>query len=535
MAYDFDEYLKQLISEDALRQYANARDNYQPAEQPTYTGGFLDITPQQVMSMQKQPIPAGEQPAPQATTNDFDAKTAIDKMTMAATQQPRNRLETNQQIQIDTSGKPPNPFSIGLQKSIAEMKILNELAPLGASGDALRAVTSQNANAIREQANAAGIDLSQFGANSATAQDAWQQIQSQKARHIMDAIEGQFSKTADQYYDQKYDDLILQGYSVGKAKRVAGSLAKKYQANRVAYLRGIYGSYGRDENGTNDLGADMLGMMSQENPSLANYYAQIYPLPRDTIARRQQLEDKALDQTNAFAKLDLVHNYDVENMIRNFILKQQDEDNSIGRYKNKVQFQTNEAIRQYAATKGMPQSEIDKLIQQGTQWGAANGLSGEELEQFALNYVNKAMIYGLMGKDGKGGGNANNGTSPKFNDYTGRRNSLITEANSIRTQLSKEFGLPPEEQEELKKKLKKVEEQIAEIDTAQRNAMRGDVEIKFQGKENEQTDIAIVNQIWESFKGVYSDEQIKDMIYKKIKSQTGDEEYAKRLAGMGMN
>ena len=159
--------------------------------------------------------------------------------------------------------------------------------------------SSKLAENIRAQMGAAGVDMSQYGSDVSLA-DANQRYATQQTQAIMQAMNGQYSLSADQFYEQEFLKGIMNGLSARRARRLAGHRAREYQADRVAYLDGLYNSYGRDELVTNELGNQIIGWMSQENPSLANYYAKIYPNARDAYKRQNELQDLALSHQYGF-------------------------------------------------------------------------------------------------------------------------------------------------------------------------------------------------------------------------------------------
>ena len=165
-----------------------------------------------------------------------------------------------------------------------------------------RTAANAQADFVRNVANAAGIDLSGYGAG-VSLQDAYRNFASSEARDIMEALQGAYSMNSNQYYERKFDEALMRGLPRGRAQRLASAQAREYQANRVAYLDGVYNSYGHDGLVTTKVGNQILAALGMENPTLANFYANVYPNAQDAYARQNALEDKALDQTNYLARL----------------------------------------------------------------------------------------------------------------------------------------------------------------------------------------------------------------------------------------
>lgn len=224
-----------------------------------------------------------------------------------------NQPEPQEQIggkeMVDRAMEPvvsptPNSYERQLQRAIVEQK----QAYADAQTDAARQQASSMAEFLRSQGNAGGMDLSGYGSDVSLA-DAYKNLYSQQAREIMGALQGQYSMNSNQYYEQQYARALVQGLSRKDAKAVAGKQAREYQANRVAYLNGVYNSYGHDGLVTNDIGNQIIGMMSMENPSLANFYATIYPNAKDAYRQQNELEQLGVANKNALERMGAQHNF----------------------------------------------------------------------------------------------------------------------------------------------------------------------------------------------------------------------------------
>lgn len=214
--------------------------------------------------------------------NDFDAKREID-----------SRILNQQPPQA------PNPQ----QAEFARNLLGNKIAYAAAENDAQRQAAHEQSELLRSAGNAVGLDLSGYGSD-VSLQEATRNLMTQRARDIVGALNGHYSKTSDQFFSQRYDDLLRAGYSPRQAKKFAGDMARKYQANRVSYLDNLYNSYGR---GDSALSNQILASMSTENPVLAEFYTKTNPKPLDEYNRQNQLED-----------LIMSHDFDLEKMLATF-------------------------------------------------------------------------------------------------------------------------------------------------------------------------------------------------------------------------
>lgn len=214
----------------------------------------------------------------------------------------------------------PNPYQIGLEQNIGAQKAIweaandtlnNNLATYaktnGLTEDAARAMLGAKqqtahdaAESFRNQLTASGLGTEGYSALGNSFADVQNQLATRQAQDIAEAFNGAYSMTTDQYYDRKYEEAIMRGLSARRANRLASSQAREYQANRVAYLDGLYNSWGRNEAGvTNPIGMQVLGMIAQDNPMLANLYAQVYPTPMNEYNNANEIAKLTLSSDNA--------------------------------------------------------------------------------------------------------------------------------------------------------------------------------------------------------------------------------------------
>lgn len=161
------------------------------------------------------------------------------------------------------------------------------------------------AEMARYQLNAAGMNTNGYSAFDDTLENVGKNLASREAQDITEALQGAYSKNANQYYEEVYRAARAKGFRPDAAERIAGTKAREYQANRVAYLNGVFNSYGIGDDGTtNRIGTQILGMMAMENPMLANLYGQVYPNQRDAYSTNQQIAMEALKHGNLLDIID---------------------------------------------------------------------------------------------------------------------------------------------------------------------------------------------------------------------------------------
>ena len=303
-----------------------------------------------------------------------------------------------------TATQTVNPYQLDIQRGLLGLKQVYDAAQKVNDTQGMQQAHT-GAELLRNKANAAGIDVSGFDSGVSLA-DATNNLASQEARDIMNALQGQYSKSSEQYFSQKYDELLREGYSPRQAKKFAGDMARKYQANRVAYLNGLYNGYGRDGLVTNEYGNQFLGMLANENPVLANFYATIYPNVKDAYNRQNQLDDLLLAQKFGRENRQDAFNY-------NAALAQLQGDIARENYaanKNIDQkyWEAQEKIKQ--EHKEIKPTKVETAFQEGLQWAQMHGLEGDEALKVAADYADWALLDG--GKNSKG----NQSKEPKLTE-----------------------------------------------------------------------------------------------------------------------
>ena len=328
-----------------------------------------------------------------------------------------NQLENNYRQQV-----------LGAKQAYMDAQNLSQ-NPNG--NDQTRALAQQTMTAAndlakfaRNAAQAAGFNTNPYG-EGVSLEDTRNYIESERARDIVEALQGAYSINSEQYYEKAYFNALSRGLSPRRAKRDAGMRAREYQANRVAYLNGVYSNYGHDSRVTNDIGNQILGMIAMENPMLANLYGQVYPNQRDAYARDNQIEDKVLDQTNALellsaglkndlTKMGVADMYNAQNAYRGAEISMQNKlfDAQLARVEQLFlsDLDTRKEIEKIRAASEQEQRKFLNGVQQGHQLALMLGLPegsdayravvykaaiGKDPPNFNKGAFNKDVINGL--------------------------------------------------------------------------------------------------------------------------------------------
>ncbi|MDD6396797.1 MAG: hypothetical protein PUF95_00605, partial [Selenomonadaceae bacterium] len=155
------------------------------------------------------------------------------------------------------------------------------------------------AESYRKSADAAGVDVSQFGAG-VTLEDAAQNLNNDYYRGIQNLLGNNIS--SDEYYQNVFDIVKKNGGTDTQARQIAAEKAGIYQAKRIANLTDAFQNYGLNEGGSyNDVGARIIMSLLQENPTTANALATQYGTPKDDYKNAQVLNamaEKAREQAN---------------------------------------------------------------------------------------------------------------------------------------------------------------------------------------------------------------------------------------------
>ncbi len=402
------------------------------------------------------------------------------------------------------------------------------------------------ADTLRNKAQAAGLDTTAYGAGVSLA-DVQNHLASQQAQDIAEAFNGgAYSMTTDQYYDREFSKAIMSGLSPNRARDLASANARKYQANRVAYLDGLYNSWGRNEAGvTNPIGMQVLGMIAQDNPMLANLYAQVYPTPMNEyntekeFAKQILQNDQAvnllgIEQANALERILAELNANMRYATHQHGLTEESKDANV--YRN---------IKEHAGIKAIDTQEQIKLEDHKAlmalekirnEYGAYRRIAQSVLPPEELETWDKVYL-GLVGK----GGQANQATPKDSSDkfMTQYVNMIKATDDRIKEEQSRLIEATDTEGEkynaQIQAKIQELENQRQWLYDRFQDVAEGTRTIPdFTGNENIDVKVAEMIRDWGSRNG-YTDAQIRDVIFKQVKALTRNEKYAKQIAGIGMH
>lgn len=248
---------------------------------------------------------------------------------------------------------------------------------------------STAADAIRQSAQAAGINLSQYGADT-NLETAAQNLQNDFYTGIRKILNSDM--TSDEYYNQIFNQVKSNGGTDRQAKMIAGEKAAVYQSQRMARLSTAFENYGLDQMGSmNNVGAQILMQMQQENPAQANGFAALYASPKDDYAFNRQVDLQNNQSTNQLRNETTLNN-------QKHALHENEEDTNLVRKEKLISYNSSVNVKEKAqlakiavAVKGLEiQQQIDILYSAGIKMG----MSPEDA---------RAMALGMTG--GRGGSN----------------------------------------------------------------------------------------------------------------------------------
>ena len=151
----------------------------------------------------------------------------------------------------------------------------------------IRDGAAHQAEEYRKATAAMGINLDGFG-NGNTLQEAEMAYAMQTSRAVDRLLN---SKSTKQWTSEVEHDLIAHGVSPDRASRVA---KMRQQDRRNELLRGLnegLSLYGTNPNGSlNEIGLQILGRMSEEDPQLVSLYTGQMPSMKDEYTRRNVLD-----------------------------------------------------------------------------------------------------------------------------------------------------------------------------------------------------------------------------------------------------
>lgn len=262
---------------------------------------------------------------------------------------------------------------------------------------------STAADAIRQSAQAAGINLSQYGADT-NLETAAQNLQNDFYTGIRKILNSDM--TSDEYYNQIFNQVKSNGGTDRQAKMIAGEKAAVYQSQRMARLSTAFENYGLDQMGSmNNVGAQILMQMQQENPAQANGFAALYASPKDDYAFNRQVDLQNNQSTNQLRNETTLNN-------QKHALHENEEDTNLVRKEKLISYNSSVNVKEKAqlakiavAVKGLEiQQQIDILYSAGIKMG----MSQEDA---------RAMALGMTG--GRGGSNGTDKADKKVFNQAG--------------------------------------------------------------------------------------------------------------------
>ena len=315
-------------------------------------------------------------------------------------QQPADNRTTNEKINdgiLAESQQQNKPVLLGQDLALAKNILANKQAyedaqmlQNQAERQALQNQAHDYAQNTRKLANALNLNLDDYGEN-VTLQDTRNALAQNQYRALKDAINRKYSLSSDDWFNRRYKELRDAGYSDRSAKGTAAVEAQQYKAERMNYLDNVFNSFGRNERGgITDVGQMLMQRYAQDNPVGANLYTSLSP---------GLLNDYNFDNSVALAELADKLGYGVRADTYNYNAQLQD---LIAQNKEKAaQAQQARELGTYENKKIIDEKykeqqpdKIDEAIKQATKIGQLNGLTGDDLNKFVLEYVNKAFSGG---------------------------------------------------------------------------------------------------------------------------------------------
>mgnify|MGYP007069968981 CR=1 FL=1 len=288
------------------------------------------------------------------------------------------------------------PVLDGISRRYAGDITAQKMAYAAAQNDAQRQAASMNADMLRQAAQGAGMDLSGYG-NDVSLQDAMQNLQTNDARALVEMFQGKYAKSSDDFYNDKFRELVNGGMPVGRARRAAGEFARQYQGERVNYLQGMLQGYGFDGRVVTPVGQQIVGQIAAENPQLANMYLNANPGQKDAYNTDNQMAMAAMqnqgamdrlmqEYLNGFGERADVYKY-------NTMGKYTDSDIRMNEYGDKQNLDFADAQRRFSQDRVNQEKAFRDNVARAYEWGSKIGYKGKDLELFTA----KAIGYPIKG------------------------------------------------------------------------------------------------------------------------------------------
>ena len=161
---------------------------------------------------------------------------------------------------------------------------------------------NDNANYLRDLAQRLNVNLTGYDSDTPL-RDANLNYDAAKIKTIHDFIDNDMD--SDQFYMQKYRDLIAKGYSPRLANKFAGSQAMEYRSQRLAKYATMMDMFGQNNGAMTREGALMLSMLGREadDPSVAglgNVFGSLYASPQKQYDNAYQSAENAAARADAY-------------------------------------------------------------------------------------------------------------------------------------------------------------------------------------------------------------------------------------------
>ena len=383
------------------------------------------------------------------------------------------------------------------------------------------------ANILRAQMEGMGVAPSNYSKDT-TIKDAYKTFASQKARDIINSMQGQYSVNSDQYYHDKYIEARVRGFSDKEAKRFADNQAARYKANRATYLDNIFNAHGFNGAAISKEGVRYLAQLFRENPEIYQIYKDMLPNPREAYARQNTIDFKNLDQKHNLERMAKAHGYNLKSLDRQQIHALE---KMARAYENSInlaginndyarglaQLQSSLGINASDAKKAVDQQYYVNPIQESYDGFYAiakqTGLSDEAVQQLAA-------ITTINSKTPK---QANNAISPdkQIGAWTGVLNALNNRRKGLVEQ--DQYGTNPA----IQNQIQDIDAQIAEIYSQIQGLSAIQYTVpKFTGDWNK--DRLIVDSLRaEGQRRGLTWQQIKQAVYEQILADTRNQKYAR--------
>lgn len=238
---------------------------------------------------------------------------------------------------------------------------------------------SAAADSIRQSAEAAGINLSQYGADT-TLQQASQNLNNDFYTGVKNILGNDLS--SDEYYNQIFNQVKKNGGTDRQANMLAGRKAAVYQSQRLSRLSNAFENYGLNQSGSiNNIGAQILMQMQQENPNQANGYANMYATPKDDYSVNKQIVLQNNQSNNAYRNEFRINNQKYE-------LNDKTANNDLVRKEHFTQFSANVSVAAKAKLAQIEEAVKNMSIQDqiNAKYTAAKnlGLPDSDAKAYAL-------------------------------------------------------------------------------------------------------------------------------------------------------